>query len=85
MPTSVLLVASIVAGFPALIMYVIWFSPVLFGSSHEITDKYFLQSLLFACDLVQALIAVGFVSLLRMSKALDPSVRALQAPGTQSA
>ena len=37
------------------------------------------------CGLTQVLIVVGFVFLLRMSKALDPTVRASQAPGTQPA
>ncbi len=35
--------------------------------------------------LTQLLIAVGFVFLLRMSKALDPAVRVSQAPRAQSA
>ena len=77
MPTSALLAASVVAGLPIFIIYVAWFSE---GSS-ESADK----SLLVACDLVEVLIAVGLVFLLRMSKALDPAVRASQAPGTQPA
>ena len=53
------------------------------GYTHTYT--YVFNSMLVACDLVEALIAVGFVFLLRMSKALDPAVRASQAPGTQPA
>ena len=77
LPTLMLLVASIVAGLPTLAIYVAWFSE---GSS-----KSAVTSLLVACDLVEVLIAVGFVFLLRMSKALDPVVRGSQAPGTQLA
>ena len=77
LPTLMLLVASIVAGLPTLAIYVAWFSE---GSSESV-----LTSLLFACDLVEVVIAVGFVFLLRMSKALDPVVRGSQAPGTQLA
>ena len=77
MPTSALLAASIVAGLPTLAIYVAWFSE---GSSESV-----LTSLLVACDLVEVVIAVGFVFLLRMSKALDPVVRGSQAPGTQLA
>ena len=72
-----LLVASFVAGLPTLAIYVAWFSE---GSSESV-----LTSLLVACDLVEVVIAVGFVFLLRMSKALDPVVRGSQAPGTQLA
>ena len=67
MPTSALLAASIVAGLPTFIVCVVWPLMALSGSA--------LEPLLVACDLVEALIAVGFVFLLRMSKALDPSVR----------
>ena len=77
LPTLMLLVASIVAGLPTLAIYVAWFSE---GSSESV-----LTSLLVACDLVEVVIAVGFVFLLRMSKALDPAVRASQAPGGQPA
>ena len=77
LPTLMLLVASIVAGLPTLAIYVAWFSE---GSSESV-----LTSLLVACDLVEVLIAAGFVVVLRMSKALDPVVRASQAPGTQPA
>ena len=77
LPTLMLLVASIVAGLPTLTIYVAWFSE---GSSESV-----LTSLLFACDLVEVVIAVGFVFLLRMSKALDPVVRTSQAPGKQPA
>ena len=76
-PTLMLLVASIVAGPPTLAIYVAWFSE---GSSESAV-----KSLLVACDLVQVLISVGFIVLLRMSKALDPVVRASQAPGKQPA
>ena len=84
MPTSALLAASIVAGLPAVISYVTLFLEGSSGSSAGGTD-YFMESVLVASDLVQALIAVGFGFLLRMSRALDPSVRAPQAPGTQFA
>ena len=76
-PTLMLLVASFVAGLPTLAIYVAWFSE---GSSESAVT-----SLLVACDLVEVLIAVGFIVLLRMSKALNPVVRASQAPGTQPA
>lgn len=84
MPTSALLAASIVAGLPAVISYVTLFLEGSSGSSAGGTD-YFMESVLITCDLVQALIAVGVGFLLRMSRALDPSVRAPQAPGTQFA
>ena len=77
LPTLMLLVASIVAGLPTLTIYVAWFSE---GSSESAV-----KSLLVACDLVQVLISVGFIVLLRMSKALDPAVGASQAPGGQPA
>ena len=67
LPALMLLVASIVAGLPTLTIYVAWFSE---GSSESV-----LTSLLVACDLVEVLIAAGFIVLLRRSKALDPSVR----------
>ena len=76
-PTLMLLVASIVAGLPTLAIYVAWFS--------ESSSESAVKSLLVACDLVEVLIAVGFIVLLRMSKALDPVVRASQAPGKQPA
>ena len=63
-PTLMLLVASFVAGLPTLAIYVAWFSE---GSS-----KSAVTSLLVACDLVEVLIAVGFIVLLRISKALNP-------------
>ena len=77
LPTLMLLVASIVAGLPTLTIYVAWFSE---GSFESV-----LTSLLVACDLVEVLIAAGFIVVLRMSKALDPVVRASQSPGTQPA
>ena len=84
MPTSALLAASIVAGLPILIAYVTLFSSALFDSSYDFSES-LLRSLFFACDLVEALMAVGFVFLLRMSKALDPAVRGSQPQGTQPA
>ena len=77
LPTLMPLVASIVTGLPTLAIYVAWFSE---GSSESAVT-----SLLVACDLVEVVIAVGFIVVLRMSKALDPMVRASQAPGTQPA
>ena len=77
LPTLMLLVASIVAGLPTLTIYVAWFSE---GSSESV-----LTSLLVACDLVEVMIAAGFIVVLRMSKALDPAVRASQSPGPQPA
>ena len=67
MPTSALLAASIVAGLPAFIVCVVWPLMSLSGSA--------LEPLLVVCALVEVLIAVGFIVLLRKSKALDPSVR----------
>lgn len=81
MPTSALLAASIVAGLPIFIICVVWPLTALSGSTLEPL----LEPLLVVCDLVEVLIAVGLVFLLRMSKALDPAVRASQAPGTQPA
>ena len=80
MLTSALLTGSIVAGLPILIIYLTWFSSALFGSAAGNMNADFLQSQLVACDLVEVLIAVGFVFLLRKSRALDPTVRASQAP-----
>ena len=77
LPTLMLLVASIVAGLPTLAIYVAWFSE---GSS-----KSAVKSLVVACDLVEVLIAAGFIVVLRMSKASDPALRASQSPGTQPA
>ena len=81
MPTSALLAASIVAGLPIFIICVVWPLTALSGSTLEPL----LEPLLVVCDLVEVLIAVGLVFLLRMNKALDPAVRASQAPGTQPA
>ena len=67
MPTSAMLAASIVAGLPTFIVCVVWPLMSLSGSA--------LEPLLVFCALVQVLIAVGFIVLLRRSKALDPSVR----------
>ena len=84
MPTSALLAVSIVAGIPTLVAYVTLFSSALCDSSYALSHN-LLQSLLVACDLMEALILVGFVFLLRMSKALDPAARVSQAPRAQSA
>ena len=75
---------SIVAGIPTLVAYVTLFSSALFDSSYALSHN-LLQSLLVACDLMEALILVGFVFLLRMSKALDLAVKTSQTPGTQPA
>ena len=85
MLASALLTGSIVAGLPILIIYLTWFSSALFGSAAVNTNADFLQSQLVVCDLVEVFIIVGFVFLLRKSKALDPAIRVPQAPGTQSA
>ena len=71
MPTSALLAASIVAGLPTLVIFLTWFWQI-----HRGTDTYVLYAVLVVSYLVQVLIAVGFIVLLRMSKALDPTVRA---------
>lgn len=73
MPTSALLAASIVAGLPTLAIFLTWFWQI----HQDIggTDTYVLFTVLVASYLVQVLIAVGFIVLLRRSKALDPSVR----------
>ena len=81
MPTSALLAASVVAGLPIFIICVVWPLTALSGSTLEPL----LEPLLVVCDLVEVLIAVGLVFFLRMNKALDPAVRASQAPGTQPA
>ena len=81
MPTSALLAASVVAGLPIFIICVVWPLTALSGSNLEPL----LEPLLVVCDLVEVLITVGLVFLLRMSKALDPAVRASQAPGWQPA
>ena len=73
MPTSALLAASIVAGLPTLAIFLTWFWQIHQGIGG--TDTYVLFPVLVASYLVQVLIAVGFIVLLRRSKALDPSVR----------
>ena len=73
MPTSALLAASIVAGLPTLVIFLTWFWQIHHGIGG--TDTYVLFTVLVASYLVQVLIAVGFIVLLRRSKALDPSVR----------
>ena len=87
MPTSALLAASIVAGLPTLVIYATLFWQIYHGTDDGYTHTYtyVFNSMLVACDLVEALIAVGFVFLLRMSKALDPAVKTSQTPGTQPA
>jgi len=73
MPTSALLAASIVAGLPTLAIFLTWFWQIHHGIGG--TDTYVLFTVLVASYLVQVLIAVGFIVLLRRSKALDPTVR----------
>ena len=73
MPASALLAASIVAGLPTLAIFLTWFWQIHHGIGG--TDTYVLFTVLVASYLVQVLIAVGFIVLLRRSKALDPSVR----------
>ena len=73
MPTSALLAASIVAGLPTLAIFLTWFWQIHHGIGGTVT--YVLFTVLVASYLVQVLIAVGFIVLLRRSKALDPSVR----------
>jgi len=75
MPTSALLAASIVAGLPTLAILLTWFWQIHHGIDGGGTDTYVLYAVLVASYLVQILIAVGFIVLLRRSKALDPSVR----------
>ena len=71
MPTSALLAASIVAGLPTLVIFLTWFWQI-----HRGTDTYVLYAVLVVSYLVQVLIAVGFIVLLRKSKAQDPAMRA---------
>ena len=75
LPTSALLAASIVAGLPTLIIFLTWFWQIHHGIDDGDTHTYVLYTVLVASYLVQILIAVGFIVLLRRSKALDPSVR----------
>ena len=75
MPTSALLAASIVAGLPTLAILLTWFWQIHHGIDGGGTDTYVLYAVLVASYLVQILIAVGFIVLLRRSKALDPTVR----------
>ena len=82
MPTSALLAASIVAGTPILVMYMSLYRG-LSRSSADVFIGGFLEPLLIACGLAQVLIAVGIAFLVRMSKALDPAVRAPQVEGMQ--
>ena len=76
MPTSALLAASIVVGLPTLVIFLTWFWQIHHGIDDGGTHTYVLYTVLVASYLVQILIAVGFIVLLRRSKALDPSVRA---------
>lgn len=81
MPTSALLAASVVAGLPIFIICVVWPLTALSGSTLEP-----LRSEPPPGRRRQAVVqAVGLVFLLRMSKALDPAVKASQTPGTQPA
>ena len=75
MPTSALLAASIVAGLPTLIIFLTWFWQIRQGIDDGYSHTTVFNSMLLACDLVEALIAVGIFYLLRRSKALDPLVR----------
>ena len=75
MPTSALLAASIVAGLPTLVIFLTWFWQIHHGIDDGDTHTYVLYTVLVASYLVQVLIAVGFIVLLRKSKALDPTVR----------
>ena len=75
MPTSALLAASVVAGLPTLVIFLTWFWQIHHGIDDGDTHTYVLYTVLVASYLVQILIAVGFIVLLRRSKALDPSVR----------
>ena len=75
LPTLMLLVASFVAGLPTLAILLTWCWQIHHGIDDGGTDTYVLYTVLVASYLVQILIAVGFIVLLRRSKALDPSVR----------
>ena len=75
MPTSALLAASIVAGLPTLVIYATLYLLIRQGIDDGYSHTTVFNSMLLACDLVEALIAVGIFYLLRRSKALDPSVR----------
>ena len=75
-------VVVVVGGVGWVLLYVFLYEAL----SRDYTDDFidgFLEPLLMFCGLTQLLIAVGFVFLLRMSKALDPAVSASQVPGTQ--
>ena len=73
MMIQIIFTASIVAGLPTLAIFLTWFWQIHHGIGG--TDTYVLFTVLVASYLVQVLIAVGFIVLLRRSKALDPSVR----------
>jgi len=75
MPTSAMLAASIVAGLPTLVIYATLYLLIRQGIDDGYSHTTVFNSMLLACDLVEALIAVGIFYLLRRSKALDPLVR----------
>ena len=75
MPTSAMLAASIVAGVPTLVIYATLYLLIRQGIDDGYSHTTVFNSMLLACDLVEALIAVGIFYLLRRSKALDPLVR----------
>ena len=85
MPTSAMLAASIVAGLPTLVIYATLYLQIRQGIDDGYSHTTVFNSVLLACDLVEALIAVGIFYLLRRSKALNPAVTASQAQGTQYA
>ena len=85
MPTSAMLAASIVAGVPTLVIYATLYLLIRQGIDDGYSHTTVFNSVLLACDLVEALIAVGIFYLLRRSKALNPAVTASQAQGTQYA
>ena len=85
MPTSAMLAASIVAGVPTLVIYATLYLQIRQGIDDGYSHTTVFNSVLLACDLVEALIAVGIFYLLRRSKALNPAVTASQAQGTQYA
>ena len=75
MPTSAMLAASIVAGLPTLVIYATLYLLIRQGIDDGYSHTTVFNSMLLACDLVEALIAAGIFYLLRRSKALDPLVR----------
>jgi len=75
MPTSAMLAASIVAGVPPPRLSSPFYLLIRQGIDDGYSHTTVFNSMLLACDLVEALIAVGIFYLLRRSKALDPLVR----------